>query len=219
MLAQVATAYSLMLLALLPMMNPPTTAVLLLGLSTNKPTEWVRRECGRTAVFVFITLVVAYFLGAGLLRVFGISLPSLQLAGGFVVAYIGFRMLFPVASTTGPGDSGDSPAFVPLTIPSLCGPGTLALVLSAAVEVDQQVSAANRLWIDIAIIAACATAALIAWLTLRMAAPLQRLLGRSGIDAMTRIMGFLLICIGFQLILGGLYASFVLAAASSAVPG
>lgn len=206
MLTQAATAYGLMLLALLPMMNPPTTAVLLLGISSERPVEWVQRECRKVALYVFVTLLVAYFLGAGVLQVFNISLPSLQLAGGVVVAYIGFRMLFPPAGSGGLYEGGEDSAFVPLTIPSLCGPGTLALVLSAAVEVDRQVTPEHRLWIDAAIVAAFATAAGLAWATLRLALPVQRILGRAGIDALTRIMGFLLVCIGFQLIIGGVRA-------------
>jgi multiple antibiotic resistance protein len=196
-----------MILALVPMMNPPTTAVLLLGLGKGKTPAWFAAETRRVAVFVFVTLVVAYFFGSAILNVFGISLPGLQLAGGLVVAFIGFRMLFPPTSSAGAGaeDEG-SPAFVPLTMPSLCGPGTLAVVLSAATEVQMRVPWPERLWVHTALVTAFATTALIVWVVLRLAGPMQRALGKSGIDALTRIMGFLLICIGMQFLITAVFA-------------
>jgi multiple antibiotic resistance protein len=189
------------------MMNPPTTAVLFLGLARGKPASWFKTEIRRTALFVFCTLTVAWFAGAGILSVFGISIAGLQLAGALVVSFIGFRMLFPppAAATAGSADDGDdSIAFVPLTIPSLCGPGTLALVLSAATEVEQRVDWPERWWVHGGMMAAIGTVTLISWGVLSMAEPMYRALGRAGINALTRIMGFLLICIGMQFLISAL---------------
>lgn len=203
------TAYGLMILALLPMMNPPTTAVLLLGLGKGKPPGWLVSEARRVSIFVLVTLIVAYFFGSAIRNVFGITLPGLQLAGGMVVAFIGFRMLFPpVVSPGAVAEEEGSPAFVPLTMPSLCGPGTLAVVVSAAAEVQMQVPWPERLWVHAALVVAFTTIAVVVWMVLRLAGPMQRALGKSGIDALTRIMGFLLICIGMQFLIN---AAFTLA--------
>lgn len=201
------TAYGLALLALLPMMNPPTTAVLMLGLAKGRPDDWFEAEARRVAVFVLATLLVAYFAGTLVLEVFGISVPGLQLAGGLIVAFIGFRMLFPAPAGAGAAAANEgSPAFVPLTMPSLCGPGTLALVLSAASDVALRVPWPERWWVHGALVAAFVTMALVVWLVLRLAGPLQRALGASGIDALTRIMGFLLVCIGMQFLINAVFA-------------
>jgi multiple antibiotic resistance protein len=184
---------------LLPMMNPPTTAVLLLGLGKGKPDGWVPQQAARTAVSVFFTLLVAYFSGNLVLRIFGISLTALQLAGGLVVTFIGFRMLFPAAQSRQPTDpDAGSVVFVPLTIPSLCGPGTLALVLSAATEVESRVAWPERIWVESGLVLAFLSLAFVVYGVLRFAQPIQRRLGSTGVDAVTRIMGFLLICIGMQ---------------------
>ena len=201
------TAYGLALVALLPMMNPPTTAVLMLSLGNGQPSGWFATEARRVAAFVFTTLVVAYFAGTVVLEIFGISMPGLQLAGGLIVAFIGFRMLFPLPASVGVVAATEgSPAFVPLTMPSLCGPGTLALVLSAASDVALRVPWPERWWVHGRLVAAFATMALIVWVGLRLAGPMQRALGPSGIDALTRIMGFLLVCIGMQFLINAIFA-------------
>ncbi|MFW5679384.1 MAG: MarC family NAAT transporter [Pseudomonadota bacterium] len=200
------TAYGLALLGLLPMMNPPTTAVLMLGLAKGRPPGWFAAEARRVAGFTLATLIVAYFAGTLVLNVFGISIAGLQLAGGLIVAFIGFRMLFPPPpSAAAPAATEGSPAFVPLTMPSLCGPGTLALVLSAASDVALRVPWPERWWVHGGLVAAFVTMALMVWIVLRLAGPMQRALGSSGIDALTRIMGFLLVCIGMQFLINAVF--------------
>lgn len=88
----------LALLALLPMVNPPTTATLLLGLSKGMSREHVRRQINLAAIYLFCTLCVSFFIGSSILDLFGISIPGLRLAGGLIIAFIGFRMLFPAPS-------------------------------------------------------------------------------------------------------------------------
>lgn len=122
----------LALLALLPMVNPPTTATLLLGLSKGMSREHVRRQVNLAAIYLFFTLCITFFIGSSILDLFGISIPGLRLAGGLIIGFIGFRMLFPAPSQTNGVDINQSIAFVPLTMPSMCGPGTMALVISGA---------------------------------------------------------------------------------------
>lgn len=194
--------YVLAIIAFLPMMNPPTTAVLLLGLGRGQTAEWTREQVRKTALYVFLTLSTAYLFGSAIMSLFGISLLGLQLAGALIVSFIGFRMLFPSPlSTSQSALTEDSIAFVPLTMPSLCGPGTLALVISSATEVQARVTGGNLWWVHAGIICAFATLALICWVTLRLSERIDRMLGPSGLDALTRIMGFLLICLGMQFLI------------------
>ena len=85
----------LSLLGLLPMVNPPTTATLLLGLSKGMSREHVRRQVNLAALYLFCTLCISFFIGSSILDLFGISIPGLRLAGGLIIGVIGFRMLFP----------------------------------------------------------------------------------------------------------------------------
>ncbi|MCZ8781155.1 MarC family NAAT transporter [Escherichia albertii] len=191
-------AFGLTLLGLLPMVNPPTTATLLLGMSRGMSAQQVSEQINKTAVYLFITLCITFFAGASVLSFFGLTLPSLRLAGGLVIAVIGFRMLFPSPAAQQSSQISGSIAFVPLTIPSLCGPGTMALVLSGAVQIAALPPDTPRMPLWAGMIAAFAALSAISWGVLKMAAPVCRFMGESGIDALTRIMGFLLICMGMQ---------------------
>ncbi|WP_370612402.1 MarC family NAAT transporter [Citrobacter meridianamericanus] len=191
-------AFTLTLLGLLPMVNPPTTATLLLGLTRGMPAQQVSEQINKTAVYLFITLCVTLFAGTSVLSFFGLTLPSLRLAGGLVIAVIGFRMLFPSPAGQQCSQASGAIAFVPLTIPSLCGPGTMALVLSGAVQIADLPPDISRLPLWGGMVAAFAALSVLSWGVLKMATPVCRFMGESGIDALTRIMGFLLICMGMQ---------------------
>ncbi|EEF4509784.1 MarC family NAAT transporter [Salmonella enterica] len=191
-------AFTLTLLGLLPMVNPPTTATLLLGLTQGMSAQQVNEQINKTAVYLFITLCITLFAGTSVLSFFGLTLPSLRLAGGLVISVIGFRMLFPSSAGLQNSQTSGSIAFVPLTIPSLCGPGTMALVLSGAVQIAELSPDISRLPLWVGMVAAFAALSLISWGVLKMATPVCRFMGESGIDALTRIMGFLLICMGMQ---------------------
>ena len=144
------------LLALLPMVNPPTTATLLLGLSKGMSREHIRRQINLAAIYLFATLCVSFFIGSSILDLFGISIPGLRLAGGLIIAFIGFRMLFPAPSQSAGVDINQSIAFVPLTMPSMCGPGTMALVISGAAQIAELPDEYNRFVIYAAMVTAFA---------------------------------------------------------------
>ena len=97
-------------------------------------------------------------------------------------------------------------------MPSLAGPGSIAVVLGAAAQIER-----NRpddwLLVYFAVIAGLVITLAIAFAVLRAASQMVRFLGPGGIDAMTRIFGFLLICIGMQFLLTGISDFFGLARA------
>lgn len=189
--------------ALLPMVNPPTTATLLLGLSKGRAPDFIRRQVNLTGVLLFVTLCCTLFIGSSILDVFGISIPGLRLAGGLIIGFIGFRMLFPPPLSTTANEVPDSIAFVPLTIPSLCDPGTMALVISGAAQIADLPADYDRSPIHIGMVLAFLLISLTSWLVLHLAGPVCRIMGKAGIDALTRVMGFLLVGMGMQFIING----------------
>ena len=191
-------------LGLLPMVNPPTTATLLRGLSTGMSRERIRRESNMAAIYLFVLLCISFFIGSSILDLFGISIPGLRLGGGLIIGFIGFRMLFPSQSSAPSVDESQSIAFVPLTMPSLCGPGTMALVISGAAQIAELPAGAQRGQIYAAVVCSFLLISLLSWAVLKLADPVCKLLGSTGIDAMTRIMGFLLICMGMQFCINGI---------------
>lgn len=91
-------AISLGLVLLLPLANPLTTVALLLGLSGNMTEEERNHQSRMAAIYVFFIMTIAFYAGQIVMSTFGISIPGLRIAGGLIVAFIGFRMLFPQQS-------------------------------------------------------------------------------------------------------------------------
>jgi multiple antibiotic resistance protein len=132
----------------------------------------------------------------------------MRIAGGMIVAFLGFGMLFPGAEDAArkeptPGEIKHDIAFTPLAMPGLSGPGTFAVVMSLSSQ-----ASAREGWDRIADFLGVATAILsvvvISWFVLRGAAKFYRIMGPTGMVALTRLMGFLMICIGVQFIINGL---------------
>ena len=120
---------------------------------------------------------------------------------------IGFRMLFPASSTPLSGSTHAEQdldiAFTPLAMPSLAGPGSISVVLTAAPQI-KSIHPDDRGLVYVGVVVGMVLTLVFCFLVLRASSSMVRFLGQSGIDAMTRIFGFLLICIGMQFLLTGI---------------
>lgn len=204
------------LLGLTTIANPVTSATVLLALTARYPDAERNRQIFRAAIYVFIVLLLCFYAGSVVMRLFGISIPGLRLAGGLIVTYIGFGMLFPAAAEPEKDVqqelSADRPttelrdiAFVPLTMPCTTGPGTIAFIISAAATMPARNYSYS---VHLAVITVAVLFTLEFWICLRGATPILRLLGESGVDALSRVMGFLLVCIGVQFVINGAHEIF-----------
>lgn len=158
-------------------------------------------------------LVVFLLVGSWIIDFFGISIPGMRVAGGLIISTTGFRMLFPSPQPAPTeAQAADEPdiAFSPIAMPSLAGPGSITVVLSAAGTI-RGVRPDDWGWIYVAVIVGLAATLVFSFLVLHGAGAMVRFLGRSGIDVLTRIFGFLLICIGMQYLLTGISDFFRLA--------
>ena len=188
-------------------MNPFSTAPLFVSLTAGFDPKKRKQQALRACLYAFAILVVFLLLGSAIVDFFGISVPGIRVAGGLIISTIGFRMLFPDTRAEGnaetPGDQEDlDVSFTPIAMPSLAGPGSIAVVLSAAAYI-RGIRPSDWALIYVAVIVGMAATLVISYLVLRVASSMVRFLGRGGIDAMTRIFGFLLICIGMQFLLTG----------------
>lgn len=208
MLSRLIELYLAGLLSLFPVLNPFSTIPVLLSLTPGalpaERAQIARRACRNVAII----LITALVLGDVILGFFGISLPALRVAGGLVIAVIGMRMLFPsveselaAPSARGPGQADI--ALIPLALPSMSGPGSIAIMISWSAQIHEQTGFVNRFAAYGVGIAVIATTAVLAWLILRSASTLARRLGDDGIESIKRFMGFLLVCIGVQFIATG----------------
>jgi multiple antibiotic resistance protein len=194
--------------ALLPIMNPFSTAPLFVSLTAGFDDKWRNRQALLACVYAFAILVTFLLVGAWIIDFFGISVPGLRVAGGLIIGVIGFRMLFPSPPPPpAPGAEGQPQerdvAFTPLAMPSLAGPGSISVVLTAAAQIRSNFPD-DFVLVYAGVVAGMALTLLFSLGVLRTAAVMVRFLGAAGIDAMTRIFGFLLIAIGMQFLLTGI---------------
>src|SRR5690606_5151173 len=186
--------------ALLPIVNPLSAVGMVVTITANldehERTEQLRRAC----IYMFFILTSFLVAGGLIMNFFGISIPGLRIAGGMIVSYLGFRMLFPDTVVMSRQEQIEAASkadvsFTPLAMPGLSGPGSIAVVigLSASAQQTEHIVVGHVL-----IALGVAVVAVISYITLRAATRLSKVLGIAGMNAMARIMGFLLVCIGVQ---------------------
>lgn len=206
------------LLILLPLANPLTAVAMFLSLADDMNFQQRNRQALQSAIYVFLIMLITWFAGSAVLNTFGISIPGLRIAGGMIVAFIGFRMLFPVQqvheapevqhkqdelNATPHSPQTVNIAFVPIAMPGTAGPGTLAVIISTAASVKSGVD--YPAWIlMVAPIICFVLVAIMLWLALRCSGSIMRLIGKGGIEALSRLMGFLLVCMGIQFVINGI---------------
>ena len=196
----------LVIAGLLPIMNPFSTAPLLMALTAGMTPQERSRQTLLGCLYAFCILATFLIAGRFIISFFGISLPGIRIAGGLLVSTLGFRMVFPKAEPEPQKVTAQKDiAFSPLAMPSLSGPGSISVVLATSAQIPDDQTALGNIIVLIGI----AATTLITWLVLRGAIFLVRFLGPTGIDALTRIFGFLLICIGVQFLLIGTSDFFV----------
>jgi multiple antibiotic resistance protein len=189
--------------ALLPLINPLAAAPTFLAI-TEGDTHARRLQQLRMACIYMIVILVSFLIGGTfIMGFFGISIPGLRIAGGLLVAGIGSGML--VANPKGVVDDERAReaarakrdiSFSPLAMPMLSGPGSIAVTLGF-------ISLANH-WIDyVAIILGILIVASITYATLRLSGKIVTVIGVNGMHALTKIMGFLLLCVGIQFVVNG----------------
>jgi multiple antibiotic resistance protein len=199
-------AIALTIATLFPIMNPLSTAPLFVSLTAGLDEKTRNRTALMACIYAFGILIVFLLLGAAIIDFFGISVPGIRVAGGLIISFLGFRMLFPPAPA--PVSQGIPPpeleiAFTPLAMPSLAGPGSISVVVTAASQIRSN-HPEDYVIIYAGVVIGMAVTLLTALFIFRTAASMARILGPSGIDALTRIFGFLLIAIGMQFLLTGI---------------
>ncbi len=189
--------------ALFSMMNPIGNVGVFAGMTTDRPEAEAKHIAWKCAGAIAITLLIVTWSGSLLLGLFGITINSLRTAGGVIVLLIGLQMLFNKSEHKhSPAELEDaktsaSIAVVPLTIPIVAGPGTMATVLVSA---QQHPSVLSKVEISVVIVGL----AVLSGLLFSFAAPISKWLGASGMGVVTRVMGMVLAAIAMDLLIDGL---------------
>lgn len=188
---------------LLPLINPLAAAPTFLAI-TEGDTEQRRREQAFKGCLYMVGILVSFLVGGTfIMNFFGISIPGLRIAGGIMLTGIGMNMLATHRTTDDEKEEREAArkkmdvSFSPLAMPMLAGPGSIAVTLGFT-------SLATHPIDYVAIIAGIGVVAFITWVTLRLSGKIVTFIGVVGVNAMTKIMGFLIMCIGVQFVVNGI---------------
>ena len=174
-------------------LDPFGNAAIFHAVLAKIPEERRRRILVRELLFSLVILLGFLFVGKYLLAFLGVRPATLSISGGILLFLIALGMVFPTRSML--GESADEePFIVPLAVPLIAGPSSIALILLTASKYPLQ-------------IASIAIAVTVAWLVsaviLYFSPALLRLLGTKGTRALERLMGLLLILVSVQMFLDG----------------
>lgn len=190
--------------ALFSIMNPLGTVPIFVGLTQEENLIERKKTALLTSLNVLVILLISFFLGKYLLGFFGISLNSLRIAGGLIIVSSGFALLTgSFAKHKGMKNKRvlkdlsqrERFSLTPLAIPMLAGPGSISLLITFQQEYGFSTSS---IYIIVAVLLSCVTTFLI----LRSSFLIVKVLGASGINAISRIIGFIVIAIGIEYISG-----------------
>jgi len=199
-MSELLTALGTGVAALVPIANPVGAVAAFAALTSGSSPADVRRQAWRTGLWVAGILVVFTALGSVLLNALGITLPALQIGGGLVVAHSGFGMITARQGLSKPeadhAATKQDVSFSPMALPLIAGPGAIGVVIALAAR---NPGIAPRVGYVLAVV----LIALIVAVVLRWGTPLVDRLGPTGIGALTRVIGFLILVIGVELAIHG----------------
>lgn len=201
-------AFLLAFPALFSIVNP-VGASLIFDQAMGGRSRSERRNLARQIGFyAFLVLLGSLLLGGYILNFFGVSLGALRVAGGLVVAIRAWGLLMDPqehedrkTSQTEPVQSHDDVAFFPLTMPFTTGPGSISVAIALSSQRPTEGAAVAPFFVGASL--AAAVVAVLVWLCYSASGRMMRLLGPSGARVLSRLVAFLLLCIGVQIIASG----------------
>ena len=196
------------LITLLAIVNPPAIVPFFIYYTQGLSPEEKRHTVVVSAVTAFLVIAGCALLGIRILEFFGISLASFQVGGGMLLLTSALNMLNAKPAEAKPSSNdleagaekaamGDSIAVVPLTIPLLTGPATMSTVVIYAERARNAVDMAVLLGYGVVI-------AVVTAVSFALAEPIARVLGRTGINVLTRLMGLILAALAVEVMAEGL---------------
>ena|SRR5690554_2861543 len=188
--------------ALFSVINPLGTVPIFVGLTSDETVRDRNRTSLLTTINVVVILLISFFAGTYLLSFFGISLNALRIAGGMIIVTSGFALLNGTFSkhkgmknkrVKKDLDKRENFSLTPLAIPMLAGPGSISLLITFNHEYQS--------WNAISVVVlAVLVVGLATFIILRSSHYISKFLGGSGINAISRIVGFIVISIGVEYI-------------------
>jgi multiple antibiotic resistance protein len=203
-------AFLLAFPALFSIVNPVGGALIFHEVLAGRSTGERHQLAAKVAGYALIVILASLWLGSYVLNFFGVSLSALRIAGGLVVAVQAWGLLMQPevheerkATAAEPAQgSQDDVAFFPLTMPLTTGPGTIAVAIALSSQRPSTGIRTLAFFGGLSLAAICI--ALIVWLCYSWADRVAALLGKGGARIMSRLVAFLLLAIGVQIIITGI---------------
>jgi multiple antibiotic resistance protein len=200
-----AISFSLIFFIVDPLGNAP----IFLSITAGKSPAERNRTALRASLVTFLILLIFAFVGEWILKLLRVTISSFQIAGGILIFIIALSMLQARRSRakSTPREEhekheGEDVAVFPLAIPMLSGPAAITTVM---VLINLSTSLTQRALVILAIFLTC----LLTYLILRASGRVLNLLGQTGINVLTRLMGLLLAVISVQFVIDGIKEVFL----------
>jgi multiple antibiotic resistance protein len=198
------------LIALLAIVNPIGVIPFFIHFTQGFTREQRQRTIRVAAFSAFVVIAVSALAGLRIIEFFGISLASFQVGGGLLLLTSALQMLNAqpaesrkddLAEGSDKADAGASIAIVPLTIPLLTGPATISTMVIYADK--------SRHWWQLAVLVGYGVViGLAVWLAFSLSGRIGKVLGKTGINVMTRLMGLVLAALAIEVMSDGLVKLF-----------
>jgi multiple antibiotic resistance protein len=200
--------------ALLPVVNPFGSALMILGLVGSAPSSVYRQLARKIAIRTIVFFAVIELVGAALLTFFGISLPVVQVAGGLVLASMGWSLLNQQEAAASRAqsdavgttfDSLEDKVFYPLTFPITIGPGCIVVMLTLSAHASVR-NIVGDVVAHLGVFAAVIALSVTVFYTYAYAPKITERVSPQTAHGILRVIAFVLLCIGVQITANGVQA-------------
>lgn len=194
------------LASLFSVVNPIGAVPVFLAMTPTYSKAERAKTARSTSIYFVLILLVFFLAGTLILGFFGISLSAMRIAGGIVIFLSGFGLMNGKMAESRAVDKKvkhealekDDISFSPMAMPLLSGPGSISLLIS--------LYATHEDWAERGVIMGVIfVLGVLIFLILRSAPYLFRIMGEAGLKALSRIMGFIVMAIGIQYVIVGIY--------------
>ena len=200
---EMMTALLAAVAALFPLMNPVGNTPIFFSITAADTPEFRRRQALKIAINVFVILTVCLLLGRYILAMFGLTVPILRVAGGLVVGNVGWGLLHqsPRLNEEANDEARDKVdvSLSPMALPIIANPGAISVAISLG-------AGSMNFGTVLGNLIALALLTVLNYVCLLLGEPMVKKLGRNGMDAFNKILGFLVLGIGVNLVVSGIDA-------------
>ncbi len=203
------TALLLVVGSLLPIVNPVGSAPMFLVMTHGADLATRQTLALKIAINTFLLIIGSLIFGAYVLKVFGLSVPVVQVAGGAVLCALGWNLLNQDSPAPSPDDKIDTGAvfmraFYPLTLPLTVDPGAISVAITVGANHAHGV---ERMIIGFAAgVTGTALISICVWLAYRYAQRVALWLGHTRMMVVLRLSAFIVLCIGVEITWNGIRA-------------